>query len=130
MVPLQVGPGQRALQRRAVGEILSRWTKPDGSTALLTGFENHGGWTTLGSDAKPLATVEIGVGNAGDGTEGAVQGNVIGTYPHGPVLARNPELADHVLSLALGTPLAPLPDVQPAHDGLRREREAFVRSRG
>ena len=93
-------------------------------------FLKLAGLIDSGSDAKPLATVEIGVGNAGDGTEGAVQGNVIGTYPHGPVLARNPELADHVLSLALGTPLAPLPDVQPAHDGLRREREAFVRSRG
>ena len=113
--------------RRAVGEILTRWTKPDGAESLITGFENHGGWTTLGPDARPLARVEVGIGNADDGTEGAVQGRVIGTYPHGPVLARNPELADHVLTLALGRVLDPLPGPQPEHDGLRAERFAFVR---
>lgn len=113
--------------KRAVGEILTRWTKPDGTTSLITGFENHGGFTTLGPDAVPLARVEVGIGNADDGTEGAVQGRVIGTYPHGPVLARNPELADHVLTLALGRVLDPLPGPQPEHDGLRAERFAFVR---
>ena len=81
----------------------------------------------LESDAVPLARVEVGIGNADDGTEGAVQGRVIGTYPHGPVLARNPELADHVLTLALGRVLDPLPGPQPEHDGLRAERFAFVR---
>jgi len=112
---------------RAVGEILTRWTKPDGTTSLITGFENHGGHTTLGPGATPLARVEVGVGNCGDGTEGAVQGRVIGTYPHGPVLARNPELADHLLTLALGRALEPLPGPQAEHDGLRAERFAFVR---
>lgn len=112
---------------RAVGEILTRWTKPDGSESLLTGFENHGGYTFLGSDAAPLARVEVGVGNAGDGTEGAVQGRVIGTYPHGPVLARNPELADHILELALGHTLDPLERAASQHEGLRKERIAFVR---
>lgn len=109
---------------RAVGEILSRWHGRDGDDALLTGFENHGGYTTLGSSATPLASVEVGVGNAGDGTEGAVQGTVIGTYPHGPVLARNPALADHVLQVALGEELSPLP--RPAIDELRRQRLAAV----
>ncbi len=113
--------------KRAVGEILTRWTKPDGSTSPITGFENHGGWTTLGPGARPLAQVEAGIGNANDCTEGAVQGRVIGTYPHGPVLARNPELADWVLSLALDRELEPLPGPQTAHDGLRAERFAFVR---
>lgn len=113
--------------RRAVGEILTRWTKPDGTQTYLTGFENHGGFTTLGPDAAPLARVEVGIGNADDGTEGAVQGRVIGTYPHGPVLARNPELADHLLHLATGRVLEPLPGPQPEHDGLRAERMAFVR---
>ena len=112
---------------RAVGETLSRWTKPDGTQSLITGFENHGGWTTLGPGARPLARVEVGIGNANDGTEGAVQGKVVGTYPHGPVLARNPELADHLLTLALGRELEPLPDVQAEHDALRAERAAFVR---
>ncbi len=113
---------------RAVGEILTHWRGPDGSEYLITGFENHGGFTTLGPRAKPLASVEIGVGNANDGTEGAVQGKVIGTYPHGPVLARNPALADHLLTLALGHELDPLPC--PELDELRRQRIAAVRKAG
>lgn len=112
---------------RAVGEILTRWHGRDGDDALLTGFENHGGYTTLGPSATPLARVEVGVGNAADGTEGAIDGSVIGTYPHGPVLARNPALADHVLQLALGEELAPLP--RPEIDELRRQRLAAVLKR-
>ena len=111
---------------RAVGEILTTWTKPDGNQSLITGFENHGGFSTLGPKAAPLARVEIGVGNARDGTEGAVQGRVIATYPHGPVLARNPELADHLLSLALGRELDPVPN--PEIDELRRQRILAVRA--
>ena len=110
---------------RAVGETLSRWTRPDGSESLITGFENHGGFTTLGEQARPLAFVEVGVGNANDGTEGAVQGRVIGAYPHGPILARNPALADHLLEVALDRRLDPLPNAE--LDELRRQRVAAVR---
>ncbi len=70
------------------------------------------------------ATVLIN-GNCNDGTEGAVAGTVIGTYPHGLILARNPALADHVLELALGHELPPL--VRPEIDKLRRQRLARVR---
>jgi len=111
---------------RAVGEILYSWTKPDGTSSLVTGFENHGGFTRLGADARPLGVVEKGIGNGYDRSEGAQQGKVIGTYPHGPVLARNPELADHVLELALGRTLEPLP--RPDVDELRRQRIAAVRA--
>jgi lipid II isoglutaminyl synthase (glutamine-hydrolysing) len=82
----------------------------------LAGFENHGGRTTLGPDAEPLAVVDMGGGNNGeDGGEGAVQGNVVGTYLHGPVLPSNPAFADAILRRALasrtgGAPLAPLDD--------------------
>jgi len=112
---------------RAVGEILYRWTKPDGTESLVTGFENHGGFTRVGAGARPLGVVERGIGNGYDASEGAQQGKVVGTYPHGPVLARNPELADYVLELALGHSLDPLP--RPAIDELRRQRIAAVRSR-
>lgn len=111
---------------RAVGEILTRWNGRTGDDAWLTGFENHSGYTRLGADAEPLATVEVGVGNGFDGTEGAVQGRVIGTYPHGPVLARNPALADHLLEMALGTELDRLES--PEHDILRQQRLAAVRA--
>jgi len=112
---------------RAVGEILYRWTKPDGTESLVTGFENHGGFTRVGAGARPLGVVEKGIGNGYDASEGAQQGKVVGTYPHGPVLARNPELADHVLELALGHSLDPLP--RPEIDELRRQRIAAVRNR-
>lgn len=106
---------------RAVGELLAKPVLPGVPT--LTGYENHGGQTVLGPAARPLATVEAGVGN-GDGTEGAVQGSVVCTYAHGPALARNPGLADHLLTLAVG-PLAPLDDAE--EEELRRERFAAVR---
>ncbi|SDB88628.1 hypothetical protein GA0111570_106105 [Raineyella antarctica] len=123
---------------RAVGEVLTRLRPLPGDVsplagddALVTGFENHGGFTTLGADALPLADVEIGIGN-GDATrtEGAIQGSVIGTYPHGPVLARNPALADFLLETALGHRLDPLP--RPEIDKLRQERIGTIRrsSRG
>lgn len=110
---------------RAVGEILTTWRGQRGDGRWLTGFENHGGLTTLGADAQPLADVVIGVGN-GDGTEGAVQGTVSGSYPHGPLLARNPALADHLLEVALGYSLEPLSE--PAIDGLRAQRIAHARN--
>lgn len=113
--------------QRAVGEILTRWSRPDGTTSLITGFENHGGHTMLGPAAAPLARVVVGVGNNGDGSEGAVQGRVIGTYPHGPVLARNPDLADHLLQLATGLELDPLP--RPEIELLRQQRIAAVQRR-
>jgi lipid II isoglutaminyl synthase (glutamine-hydrolysing) len=110
---------------RAVGEIISRWNARDGNDQWLTGFENHGGYTRLGSGVKPLASVEIGIGNCSDGSEGAVAGTVIGTYPHGPILARNPALADHILELALKHELEPL--VHPEINKLRRQRLRRVR---
>ncbi|MBL1073525.1 glutamine amidotransferase [Nocardia sp. 2] len=107
--------------KRAIGEVSTTPLIP-GLTQALTGFENHRGGTKLGGDATGLARVTRGVGNGvGDGLEGVVQGSVIGTYMHGPALARNPELADLLLSRALGVDsLAPLnlPEV----DQLRRER--------
>lgn len=112
---------------RAVGEVLSRWNDHHGEQAWITGFENHSGYTRLGTCAQPLATTDVGVGNCADGTEGAVAGTVIGTYLHGPVLARNPAVADHVLELGLGARLSPL--IRPEVDELRRQRCAAARER-
>ena len=115
---------------RAVGEVLSTGTLPDGSTTTITGFENYGGFTTLGSDATPFARIEIGVGNGTDGFDGAIQGRVLGTYPHGPLLPRNPELADGLLEWALGRKLEALPKqvVNAEHETLRAQRFQVVRT--
>jgi hypothetical protein len=83
---------------RLVGEVVARTREGE----LLTGFENHSGRTLLGSGVEPLGTVIHGNGNNGDDdTEGARQGPLLGTYLHGPVLARNPALADLLLSSIL-----------------------------
>ncbi len=124
------------LPTRAVGNMLAHSDVP--GLAELIGFENHGGATTLGPDARPLGRVEIGVGNGsavlagvagtdagtpGVATEGAIQGRVIGTYLHGPALALNPALADLLLTWVAG-PLAELDDE--LCQALRRHRREHV----
>ncbi|MCB0915874.1 MAG: glutamine amidotransferase [Actinobacteria bacterium] len=105
------------LPRRAVGELAAESLIP--GLPRLTGYENHGGATHLGAQVQPLARVLAGVGN-GDGTEGAVAGHILGTYLHGPGLARNPALADLLLGWCIGRELEPIeePDVE----ALREER--------
>jgi len=111
-------------QRRGVGELVAD-VEPELGVPRLTGFENHQGVTRIGPGARPLARLSMGVGN-GDGTEGAFAGKVLGTYLHGPALARNPGLADLLLSWVAG-PLAP---IDPAEEEwvarLRAERLAAV----
>jgi lipid II isoglutaminyl synthase (glutamine-hydrolysing) len=106
---------------RAVGELLGE-AVADG-VGIVTGYENHGGRTVLGPAARPFATVRSGVGNGDDGVDGAIQGSIVATYLHGPALARNPALADHLLS-GIG-PLAPLDDGEETE--LRQERFAANR---
>ncbi|MDC9015585.1 type 1 glutamine amidotransferase [Mycobacterium marinum] len=104
---------------RTIGELIGKPLLP-GLTQRLTGFENHRGGTVLGPAASPLGAVVKGAGNrAGDGFDGVVQGSVVATYMHGPCLARNPELADLLLSKVVGA-LAPLE--LPEVELLRRER--------
>lgn len=68
----------------------------------LVGFENHGGRTYLGKNIKPLGKVINGFGNNGtDQTEGAIYKNSIGSYLHGPILPKNPHLADYLIRKAL-----------------------------
>ena len=117
---------------RAVGEVVAEAVGAGGASPLgalgeITGFENHGGLTARGEGTAPLGRVTAGVGN-GDGSEGAVTGRVVGTYLHGPVLARNPALADVLLSWALNdAALAPLDDS--AAVSLREERLGVARRR-
>jgi len=107
----------RGQGRRAVGELVVD-PDPTHGLPLLSGFENHGAVTSLGSGSQPLGRVVTGVGN-GDGLDGAVSGRVLGTYLHGPALARNPDLADLLLSWVVGE-LAPLDDSEALE--LRSER--------
>lgn len=120
------------LPKRAVGELLAAPTGEAALTQPLTGYENHAGGTTLGAAARPLAVVQAGIGNGttdrgGSPSEGAVQGRIVGTYLHGPGLARNPELADLLLSWVVGSALPAWENAD--IDALRAERLAAVKPR-
>lgn len=108
---------RRGSGRRAVGELASRASDRlglGGASRMLTGFENHAGRTDLGEGVEPLGEVVTGVGNGSAlAADGAVAERVVGTYMHGPVLARNPALADVLLSWVVGE-LGPIDDVTAA----------------
>jgi lipid II isoglutaminyl synthase (glutamine-hydrolysing) len=110
---------------RAVGE-LAGVPDPELGLPTITGFENHGGRTHLGPGLRPLARVNTGIGNDGT-TEGVWQGKILGTYMHGPALARNPAIADLLLRWIVGGEIEPIDDTWPAR--LRQERLAAVSSR-
>jgi CobQ-like glutamine amidotransferase family enzyme len=105
---------------RAVGEVAVASPR----LGELQGFENHRGDARLGPDAVPLGTVLHGVGNGHDRREGAVQGHVVGTYLHGPVLVRNPALTDFLLGTVIGRTLPAVPDE--LVERLRAERHGEV----
>ena len=94
----------------------------------MAGFENHAGRTLLDAGATPLGRVLAGLGNDGEsGFEGCRVAGAIGTYLHGPLLPRNPELADWLLGRALTSrrqpALAPLGDeLERAAHGVSAER--------
>lgn len=100
---------------RLIGDVILD-CELDGEQRTVVGFENHAGRTLLGAGTRPLGRVVHGHGNDGrSGHEGAVRDHVIGTYLHGPLLPKNPWLADVVLGWALGHAgrprvLEPLPD--------------------
>jgi CobQ-like glutamine amidotransferase family enzyme len=94
---------------RLIGNIAIEVELETGERHVLAGFENHGGRTRLGPKAKPLGRVLRGHGNNGeDGLEGVREGNVIGTYLHGPLLPKNAWFADWLIARALRLP-DPLP---------------------
>ncbi|GGS28241.1 glutamine amidotransferase [Streptomyces nojiriensis] len=108
---------------RCVGDVLGD-IDPRLGLPQLTGFENHQGVTHLGPTAKAFARVSMGRGNGtGDGTEGAYNDTVFGTYMHGPVMARNPHIADLLLKLALDVNALPAIDDR-WYEALRAERIA------
>jgi CobQ-like glutamine amidotransferase family enzyme len=119
LLPLETVAGER----RMIGDVLL-----ETDLGPVAGFENHAGRTTLDPGAQPLGRVVAGFGNDGEsGEEGCRLGRAIGTYLHGPLLPRNPRLADWLLEQALahrsgGEP----PQFQPLPDEL--ERQAFATS--
>ena len=105
-------------ERRLIGDVLLECELEPDLRRTVAGFENHAGRTKLDAGAEPLGRVVAGFGNDGEsGFEGCRVGRALGTYLHGPLLPRNPWLADLLLSWAIAhatgdeaVPLEPLPD--------------------
>lgn len=84
----------------------------------IVGFENHSGRTYLGS-VKPFGYVVSGFGNNGeDKTEGAIYKNCLATYSHGPLLPKNPHIADWLIAKALEIKYKKVVPLQPLDDSL------------
>jgi hypothetical protein len=91
----------RGSRTRLIGTSVAETADTIGAGRLV-GYENHSGMTELGPGVRPLGRTETGGGNNGtDRTEGAIRDNVIGTYLHGPVLAKSARFADDLLRRAL-----------------------------
>jgi CobQ-like glutamine amidotransferase family enzyme len=104
-------------ERRMIGDVLLECELEPGQRRTLAGFENHAGRTYLDEGGEPLGRVVAGFGNNGeDGVEGSRVGNALGTYLHGPLLPRNPWLADWLIGKALARRLGDLPELEPLPD--------------
>jgi CobQ-like glutamine amidotransferase family enzyme len=118
-------------ERRMIGDVLLDCELEPGERRTLAGFENHAGRTILDEGAEPLGRVVAGFGNDGrSGYEGCRLGRAIGTYLHGPLLPRNPWLADWLLAQAAahasgGEP----PSFEPLPDDLEHEAHAVAAAR-
>jgi lipid II isoglutaminyl synthase (glutamine-hydrolysing) len=131
LFPLETVAGDR----RMIGDVLLECELEAGVVRTLAGFENHAGRTRLDTGAEPLGRVVAGFGNDGEsGFEGCRVGRAVGTYLHGPLLPRNPWLADWVLAQALAHRLGEPPVFEPLPDELEHEAHAVsaarARSRG
>ena len=92
----------------------------------IVGFENHGGRTTIGNN-KPLGKVLSGYGNDGQsGEEGVVYKNVIGTYLHGPLHPKNPQLADLLISRALEKKYGKKIELEKLDDSEEQEANSYI----
>jgi lipid II isoglutaminyl synthase (glutamine-hydrolysing) len=117
-------------KRRMIGDVLLECELDPGVRRTVAGFENHAGRTLLDGGAEPLGRVAAGFGNDGEsGYEGCRVGNAIGTYLHGPLLPRNPWLADWLLARAVEHRTGERPVFEPLPDELEREAHAVSADR-
>lgn len=126
--------------RRCIGNVVFEITasrlaqdlkKMMGTAPVVIGFENHGGRTYLGK-VEPLGRVVSGYGNNGeDGMEGAFYRNAIATYSHGPLLPKNPFIADWLIQTALTEKYQTNISLEPLDDTLAKQaREAMFKKLG
>ena len=99
----------------------------DGETFKAVGFENHGGQTR--NVATPFANVLKGYGNTlEDGMEGFMNDQVLATYMHGPLLPKNPKIADKILQRALAKRYGRV-ELEPLDDTLENKAQEVMLKR-
>jgi lipid II isoglutaminyl synthase (glutamine-hydrolysing) len=117
-------------ERRMIGDVLLECELEPGHRRTLAGFENHAGRTYLDEGAEPLGRVVSGFGNNGeDGFEGSRVDGAIGTYLHGPLLPRNPWLADWLIARALAHQGVADMELEPLADDLEASAQAVSAAR-
>jgi CobQ-like glutamine amidotransferase family enzyme len=118
-------------ERRMIGDVLLACELVPGEHHTVAGFENHAGRTMLDAGAEPLGRVIAGFGNDGvSGLEGCRVDHALGTYLHGPLLPRNPWLADLLLGWALAHATGgELVYLEPLDDTLEAEAHAIAAAR-
>ena len=125
---VSVHPGPKS--ERLIGNVIAKSLHPELNNINIVGFENHGGRTYLGKDAIPFAKVVKGYGNNGeDGTEGIVYKNAIGSYLHGPLLPKNPEIADWLIKKALEIKYKKIIELQDLDDNLSEHAKEVIAKR-
>lgn len=134
MVSKHPGPDKPRLIGNLVAEIhwenLSSTNQPLNANRQIVGFENHGGRTHLGENVQPFANVVKGYGNNGeDGTEGVIYKNAIGCYLHGPLLPKNPSVADYLIQKALEVKYKQKIDLKPLDDDLEEKAKSAIAKR-
>jgi CobQ-like glutamine amidotransferase family enzyme len=124
--PLETVAGER----RMIGDVLLECELDPGVRRTVAGFENHAGRTLLDPGATPLGRVVAGFGNDGEsGFEGCRVGRALGTYLHGPLLPRNPWLADWILAQALARQVGEPPALEPLDDELELQAHGIAADR-
>ena len=113
--------------KRLIGNIAIDASSLFGQKTILIGFENHGGRTILGKNIQPLGKVLKGFGsNDKTKEEGAIYKNSIGTYLHGPILSKNPELADYLITKALEIKYVKQIKLEELDDSLEKEARLTI----
>ena len=101
---------------RCIGNIIIE-SEINGENTKIVGFENHGGMTE--NVSSPFGRVIYGNGNtAGGKHEGYFEKNVIATYLHGPLLSKNPKVADYIIQYCMNRKSQNKFKLQPIDDTL------------
>ena len=111
--------------KRMIGNIVI-----DTKFGEVVGYENHSGITQLNEEATEFGKVVKGHGNSGlDGTEGCIYKNCIGTYLHGPLLPKNPKIADFLIKTAIENQTGKSVKLEPLDDKLEKLAHTVAASR-